>query len=266
MTELSLSAVRTSPAETTADVLVVGVLKGADGPTVTVELEGLPTDLAVLGVTGARDQLVRVPAVGVAASVVALVGLGDVVDAESLRYAAGSAVRQLTGVDRVALALPVADDDEAAAVLEGAAIASWEFDSFRSASAGESRRHARELVLVADRDLEESLVTRAAVVAEAVHTVRDLAMTPPQQMFPQALADVAVARAEGLPLTVTRTSCAPAATAASSGSGRARRAGLAWSRSSTRPRAPPSTSPSWARASPTTPAGSRSSRPAACSG
>jgi leucyl aminopeptidase len=203
MTELSLSAVRTSPAETTADVLVVGVLKGADGPSVTVEVDGLPADLALLGVTGARDQLVRVAAVGVAASVVALVGLGDGVDAEALRYAAGSAVRQLTGVDRVALALPVGSDEDAAAVLEGAAIASWEFDAFRSASAGESRRHARDIVLVADRDVEEALVTRASVVAEAVHTVRDLAMTPPQQMFPQALADAAVARAEGLPLTVT---------------------------------------------------------------
>jgi len=203
MTDLTLSAVLTSPAEIPADVLVVGVLQGADGPTVVPALDGLPSDLSVLGVSGARDEVVRVPASGVAASVVALVGLGDVVDEESLRWAAGSAVRQLTGVDRVALALPASTPAQGLAVLEGAAIASYEFDAFRSASASESRRHARDLVLVSEVELEEALVARAAVVAEAVHTVRDLATTPPQQMFPQALADEAVARAEGLPLTVT---------------------------------------------------------------
>ena len=203
MTELSLSAVRTAPTDLAADVLVVGVLKTPEGPTLTVPVDGLPADLGLLGVTGARDELVRVPAVGVAAGVVALAGRGDRVDEESLRYGAGAAVRQLTGVDRVVLALPVATPQQALAVLEGAALASYEFDAFRAVSAAESRRHARDIVLAADLDVEEALVARAGVVAEAVHAVRDLSNTPPQQMFPQALADEAVRRAEGLPLTVT---------------------------------------------------------------
>jgi leucyl aminopeptidase len=202
MTELFLSTTRSPAAEVEADVLVVGVVTGADGPSVTGDVPGLPSDLRALGISGARDELVKLPSTG-AATVTALVGLGDVVDAEALRYAAGAAVRQLTGVDRVVLHLPVSTEAEALAVLEGAALASYEFDAFRGSSASESRRHARTLVLATDLDVEEATVQQATVVAQAVHTVRDLANTPPQQMFPQALADHAVELAADLPLDVT---------------------------------------------------------------
>lgn len=203
MTVATLSVLSSDPTTAEADVLVVGVVKGADGPEATVEVAGLSDSFAALGVTGARDELVKVPGHGVTAPVVALVGLGDSVTAEGLRYAAGSAVRQLTAVDRVVLALPVADDLEALATLEGAAIASYEFDAFRHASASESRRHAREVVLASSVEVPDAVVERARVVAEAVHTVRDLATTPPQQMYPQALADFAVQHASDDALSVT---------------------------------------------------------------
>lgn len=203
MTVATLSVLPSDPIAAEADVLVVGVVKGADGPEPTVEVPGLAESFAALGVTGARDELVKVPAPGVTASIVALVGLGDSVTAESLRYAAGSAVRQLTAVDRVVLALPVGDAAQALAALEGAAIASYEFDTFRHSSASDTRRHARDIALATSVDVQDSVLERAAVVAEAVHTVRDLATTPPQQMYPQALADFAVAHAADDALSVT---------------------------------------------------------------
>ena len=203
MTVATLSVLPSDPTTVEADVLVVGVVKGADGPEATVDVDGLAGSFAALGVTGARDELVKVPGRGVAAAVVAFVGLGDQVSAESLRYAAGSAVRQLTGVDRVVLALPVADDAQGLAALEGAAVASYEFDAFRHSSASESRRHACEIVLATPTEVASASVDRATVVAEAVHTVRDLATTPPQQMYPQALADFALAHAHDDSLTVT---------------------------------------------------------------
>jgi leucyl aminopeptidase len=45
MTELFLSTTRSPAAEVEADVLVVGVRTGADGPSVTRDLPGLPADL-----------------------------------------------------------------------------------------------------------------------------------------------------------------------------------------------------------------------------
>ncbi|WP_423917233.1 leucyl aminopeptidase [Frigoribacterium sp. 2-23] len=203
MTVATLSTSRTSPTTVEADALVVGVRKGADGPEVVGPLADVITSLGAIGVTGARDELTRLPGDGVSASSIALIGLGDTIDEESLRYAAGSAVRQLTGLDRVALALVVSTEQEALAVLEGAAIASWEFDGFRHSSASPTRRHARDLVLVTEFEVGTGAVTRAGIVAEAVHTVRDLAMTPPEQLSPEALADAAVAHASGADLTVT---------------------------------------------------------------
>jgi len=203
MTVSTLTTSTTTPAEIEGDVLVVGVRKTSSGPELTTPVEGLADVLSAVGVTGARDELVRLPGTAVRASGIALIGLGDTVDAESLRYAAGSAVRQLTGVDRVVIALPVTGTQEALAALEGAAIASYEFDAFRSTTASDSRRHAHDIVLATDLPVDPATAERARIVATAVHTVRDLSNTPPQQMFPQALADKAVSLAEGTALEVT---------------------------------------------------------------
>jgi leucyl aminopeptidase len=203
MTVSTLTTSTTAATEIEADVLVVGVRKSATGPELTLDVDGLADVLASVGVTGARDELVRLPGSAVRASSIALIGIGDSLDAEALRYAAGSAVRQLTGVDRVVLALPVGGAEEALAALEGAAIASYEFDAFRSTSASDSRRHARDVVLATTTPVDESVLRRARAVATAVHTVRDLSNTPPQQMYPQALADKALSLAEGTALEVT---------------------------------------------------------------
>jgi len=203
MTVSILTTSTTAATDIEGDVLVVGVRKTTTGPELVLDVDGLSDVLSSLGVTGARDELVRLPGSAVRASSIALIGMGDAVDAEAVRYAAGSAVRQLTGVDRVVLGLPVAGAREALAALEGAAIASYEFDAFRSTSASESRRHARDIVLATSEPVDASIVKRATAIATAVHTVRDLSNTPPQQMFPQALADKALSLAEGTALEVT---------------------------------------------------------------
>ena len=197
MTVPTLSVSSSLPSALAADVLVVGVRQGTDGAVVTSGDEAVSRllaglDLRALGVTGAKDELVRLPAGDLAATVLATIGLGSVVDADALRWAAGSATRQLTGVDRVALDLPVDDEAGALAALEGAGLGAYAFDAFRGSSAGEQRRHASEVVLATGLDLPEAVVRKATTVAEAVHTVRDLSNTPPQQLAPADLADAAV--------------------------------------------------------------------------
>jgi len=207
MTVPALSVSTSLPSALEADVLVVGVRQGDDGAVVTSTDEAVTgllsgLDLRALGVTGAEDELVRLPADAVTATIVATVGLGSTVDADALRYAAGSAVRQLTAVDRVALDLPVTSEDEARAALEGAALGAYAFDAFRGSSAGEQRRHASDVVLATGVEVQEAAVTTAATVAQAVHTVRDLSNTPPQQLAPADLADAAVSLAADLDLEV----------------------------------------------------------------
>ncbi|RKR74021.1 leucyl aminopeptidase [Frondihabitans australicus] len=210
MTVPQLSVVPVSALEA-ADVLVVGVVPGANGdaPRLLRDAPDLAAQLVDLGVTGGRDELTRLPisALGDAApsgvTSLALIGLGGEPSVETLRYAAGSAARQLAGQPRVALALPVADEPEALATLEGAAIGAYSFDAYRHASAKDSKPAVAEIVFVTDTAVQEQVVARATTVATAVHTVRDLVMTPPIDLAPADLADAAVRLGTHDDVTVT---------------------------------------------------------------
>jgi leucyl aminopeptidase len=196
---LTLSA---APAtEIDSDALVVGVRQAEDGPELLQAEDALSTLLAPLGVTGAADEVVRAPGHGAARAVV-FVGVGATVDADSLRYAAGAATRQVRGLDSIVLSLPVADDATAAAVLEGAAIGAYAFNAYRSAAPSPAKSPASSIVLAA-AGVSDAAVTQAAAVAEAVHTVRDLVNTPPLDLYPETFADYVVENAgDGLTIEV----------------------------------------------------------------
>src|SRR5690606_10441705 len=92
----SLAIATTPPEAIAADVLVVGVSsRGDEAPRVhsnIAAITALSDRLSALGVTGARDELVRIAVPDVAARAVALVGLGKGEPTEeALRAAAGSA-------------------------------------------------------------------------------------------------------------------------------------------------------------------------------
>lgn len=211
MASLTLSAKDLS--RLTADAVVVGVAPSPQGVRV-LDDDRLPAELRdevvaaarALGVTGDADTVHRLPTAGrIAAPVLALVGVGDHegdLPAEALRRAAGSAVRQLTGAGTVALALPARDVAEVAAVAEGALLGAYSFTRYRAAE----RPPAGEIVLATSlaRDgAAKKAVSRATVVAEAVHGVRDLVNTAPVDLFPGAFADVARAAAKGTKVKVS---------------------------------------------------------------
>ncbi|GMA96864.1 leucyl aminopeptidase [Pseudolysinimonas kribbensis] len=203
----ALSLVSASPLSADADVLVLGVLSGDDGPRLARDDDAfgaISAALASIGTTGAPDELRRLPALIEGAPPIALIGLGGDATVDALRAAAGSAVRQLAGTARVAIALPADDAERAAAVLEGAALGSWSFTTYRSAAkAASAKRPVAEIVVHAASGLDApALVEHAAAVATAVHTVRDLASTPANDLYPQALAERAQELAAGLPVEV----------------------------------------------------------------
>jgi leucyl aminopeptidase len=194
-----------------ADVLVVGVASSESGPvllTDDAELLALAPSLASIGVTGSVDELTRLPFAGAAAGSIALIGVGghkNIAD-EALRVAAGSAARQLRGISTLAVALPVASDDSILAVLEGAAIGAYEYTAHRSASL-ESTKLTASSIVVATSGTEaadaDALVSRALALATAMNTVRDLVNAPPSHMYPQTLAEAAVAAAAHTGIEVT---------------------------------------------------------------
>jgi leucyl aminopeptidase len=210
MVRPTLSVSSESPSSIAADVLVVGVQPGTDGsPAVlapdasgtAVDLPGV--DLAAIGVKGTKDQVVRIPApAGVAASSVALVGLGSGEGPAALRAAAGSAVRQLADVTSIALALPVTDDAAADAALEGAALASYAFTRHRGTGTTATPRGDQAITLVVPAGTDPAVADRPAIVAEAAAIVRDLQNTAAADMGPEDVAAEALRLAEDLPIEV----------------------------------------------------------------
>jgi len=205
-----------------ADALVVAVARTADGPQLLSDRLPAPlrrwlsSSLAGLGVTGAADQVHRVPTpgptAGVVVPIVVLTGVGAAQPSlEALRRAAGAATRSLAGTATVALALPVDDAATVAAVAEGALLGAYAFSRYRSTVAGTGaasppKEAVRSVILLtADARVAQvkAAARRAQVLADAVAATRDLVNTPPSDLFPSALADAAVDELKGLPVTVT---------------------------------------------------------------
>lgn len=202
----TLATSRTDPATTDCEILVLGVHKSAEGPRLASDnpaFEYLASDLEAIGATGAADELRRLPAPS-GQKPIALIGLGPYpLTIDGLRSAAGSAARQLTGIDRVAFALPIDSARSAAAVLEGSGIGAYAFTDYRVGSLAKTKMPASQIVVhLPERFDDSGLVARASAVATAVHTIRDLVNTPPSDLYPESLAAAAVDLAKDLPLEV----------------------------------------------------------------
>lgn len=191
--------------EITADVLVVGVFADDNGARLAsdiADLSHVAESLAALGVTGAKDELHRLPGVG-AASSLALIGLGSgTATPEKLRYAAGSAVRQLVGVSSLALALPTADKAELAAVLEGAGLGAYSYTTYRHSSLEKFKLPASQITVHSTVDSDSALMERADVIIEATSRVRDLVNLPAMDLYPESFADAVLEYAGDAPLKV----------------------------------------------------------------
>jgi leucyl aminopeptidase len=198
MTVPALAVTTASIDTVSADVLVIAARRTEDGPVLLTDnptLLALQPSLAAIGVSGGADELTRLPLTGFAAASLAIIGLGASFDDNDLRQAAGSATRQLRGVTSVALALPAETPDAVVAILEGAAIGAYAYTEHRHSTLAATKLPAAEITVLGSDD--ESLVTRAAAVAAAMHRVRDLVLAPPSHLYPEVLAQAAVDAAAG---------------------------------------------------------------------
>ncbi|MDR7384857.1 leucyl aminopeptidase [Promicromonospora iranensis] len=225
MTDVTLSS--KNPTAVKAEALVVATAQTSDG--VAVVSDQLPTDLLTeleslapqLGVTGARDEVRKIPAgPKLAADVLILTGLGERAEngtfaTETLRRAAGAATRELAGLKSAAIALPASDDDEITAVTEGALLGAYAFNRYRTSGKdaagkdGASKDGAKaakngkdpvatiEILTPLHKNPKAKVAAeRAAIVAAAVHAARDLVNTAPNELYPATFADAAKAAAK----------------------------------------------------------------------
>jgi leucyl aminopeptidase len=204
MTVPSLSVSSQPATDLDVDVLVIGVQKTDDGPKLLSDVTAfgsLAGSLGGIGITGAVDEVRRLPAVaGVAARSIALVGVGTSIDANGLRYAAGSAARQIRGVTSLGFDLPAETADDLLAILEGAAIGSYSYLVYRTPGKDPAKTPATEIVVRGEAEHGAELAEKATAVATAMHSVRDLVNAPPSHLYPESLVQEAIALAEGVPV------------------------------------------------------------------
>jgi leucyl aminopeptidase len=212
---LKLALVDTDPAELKVDAVVIGVHSGtplllaSGAESVTAAFDGRLTEtLTLLGATGTPGEVVKLATLGtITAPVLAAVGLGPepagaAPPAETLRRAAGAAVRALAGCATVALALPVPDDDDGPAALralaEGAVLGGYRFDGYKT-KPQPGRREPVGTVSVHVPDARDRAaraeLARAGVVGAAVTRCRDWVNTAPNDLRPPAFADTVAAAA-----------------------------------------------------------------------
>ena len=194
----------TSPLHTmSADVLVVGVRAGAEGtlsvevPTDTSLASYLSAALSAVDADGALDGVWRVlaPENFSVASIVAT-GLGtEDPTAESLRMAAGAALRSISKASSVAVALPATKENQALAIVEGALLG-----AHRSVKVGQAESNGPTSLTFFGFD-PEWVISPAEITSGAVSLVRDLVHTPPNLLTPSTFVDRILDEVSSLPLT-----------------------------------------------------------------
>lgn len=207
MTTFSLG--KTTSAARRADAVVVGVVgtdddvslaPGADdlAKAARKAKRGLRDSFAAVRAGTGVGTVTRIPApAGIDADVVVAVGLGDAdgePDLETLRRAAGAAVRSLGGVGHVALALPADTPGRVTAVTLGAELGAYAFTRYRSNGKRE-QRPVEQVTIVSPhagtRDVKAAFA-RGQDLAAGVRLTRDLVNTTASDLSPAQLADAAV--------------------------------------------------------------------------
>jgi leucyl aminopeptidase len=180
-----------------ADAVVVGLRRTDNGPQllpggerVDEVLGGrLLGALRSLGATGRTDEVHKIPTLGLADfPLVVATGVGtDAGSTESVRRAVGAALRGLGASRRVHVSI----DRDAQAVAEGALLGAYAYTAYKSSPP----KRALRTVSVPGGAAARGAARRAAVIAGAVSTARDLVNTPPNDLYPQTFAERAAALA-----------------------------------------------------------------------
>jgi leucyl aminopeptidase len=202
----TLQLANAAPSTLDVDAIVIGVISTDSGVRLAPGADDvdrayggrLAEALATLGAKGTAEEITKLPTLGtmtapllVAAGLGAEPGVAEGYDAERLRRAAGSAVRALAGSAKVAVALPAGTPDELTAVAIGGSLGNYSFQKYRTDLDGKIPVAELTVLSPIDEAAGAAAVRRAEVIAEAVMLVRDLVNTPPSDLTPRSLAEIA---------------------------------------------------------------------------
>lgn len=183
-----------------AQLLVLPVLRLEESLTISAP-PGFPNLEPYLDATGFRGksgetQKIAIPLDGGVRAAIAL-GLGDGSDDEQARRA-GGALARAAGTSEIAIDADALEPTVRQAVLLGALLATYRFTEYKSEA--DASALAKITVVTSDVARATSENARATTIAQAVALVQDAVNTPPNDLPPAALADIAlrVAKENGI--------------------------------------------------------------------
>ena len=192
-----MSTLKISDGVVKDEILVVGLASTNAKGGISIEAGDMALDtktilsqLADIGATGKADEVVKLP--GSHVRLLVFTGLGKKSSTyahETLRRAAGSASRALSGNSSATFSLPAHSLAEVSAVAEGAALGAYSFTEFRGSTKADHKAPLKTITvhskLASSADAKASVV-RAAIIAKYTYLVRDLINTPPSHLTPDS--------------------------------------------------------------------------------
>ncbi len=155
-------------------------------------------DLAKLGAKHAPDAITRVP--GPNGSVIALLGGAELGNLDSIRYAGGVIGRSLGEFRQVYLDIPLKDEAEVTAMLEGYAIGHYHYDSYKSSA---KKIPPQNCTVLTKLKVKPATLTRVEILSNAVHDTRDLVSMPANDLYPQSFVTAVNKLVRGAQISVT---------------------------------------------------------------
>jgi leucyl aminopeptidase len=192
------------PSDLEVDVLGVPVRSPADVSGLDGPLGERLAPLAASGeLTGEAGAAVLVHLNGeLAPKRLAAAGVGDVVDADSIRTAAAAVARLAAGFGGkigwlIDPSLPLPVSEQARAAVEGVAFGAYRPARWKT-SASTEKEIAGVVIAGAEGDAVKDAASRAARVTRWIDVARDLANAPPNELYPEMLGARATELAAGL--------------------------------------------------------------------
>jgi leucyl aminopeptidase len=192
-----MSTLKISDGVVKDEVLVLGLASTNSKGGIAIEAGDMALDtktilaqLVDMGATGKADEITKLPGSNVRLMV--FTGLGKkspTYTHETLRRAAGSASRALSGNSAATFSLPAKSLAEVAAVAEGAALGAYSFTEFRGSTKEDFKAPLKTITVhskLASNPETKASVIRAGIIAKYTYLVRDLINTPPSHLTPDS--------------------------------------------------------------------------------
>jgi leucyl aminopeptidase len=201
---MSITSIRVSakvPALKSDQAIVIG-LRGLTRDFEFVQqqpLAELPS-VSDLKKLGAKSNLESVTRFLLNGRLILALGLGEgVLTADEYRELAGTAIRNLREFSEIVLNLPHDSVEVALALMEGATLAHYEHNDFKSSK---STIGNSSLVVVSSKKVSAQQTEQILAVGRAVESTRNLVNMPPNELYPKSLAARIQKLAKSVPVTV----------------------------------------------------------------